>query len=186
ARARGLGGLRLWRGHVLPALFGPLVGGVAGMLRVLVGGLVIVEYVYNWNGLGDRMISIGQFTTNRAADVPIAAGAGILLVFFLCSPICWPAWPNAGAARIYGARATMVKYFSRRLHLRLGRINLLFLIGALMVATLFVLALFAPWLAPHAPDDVIIIRNGASLARAPTRPEPPKPCSAAIACAAIC
>jgi peptide/nickel transport system permease protein len=82
ARAKGLGGLALWRRHVLPALRGSLVAAVLGALRAMVAGLVIVEWVANWNGLGERLLAVGRLGSARPADEPIAAGAGVLLVGF--------------------------------------------------------------------------------------------------------
>jgi ABC-type dipeptide/oligopeptide/nickel transport system permease component len=81
ARARGLGGLALWRRHVLPALRLPLLGSFLAMLRVLVSGLVIVDYLSGWNGLGRLMIQVrsGSASPNEAQ---IVAGATILLVIF--------------------------------------------------------------------------------------------------------
>jgi ABC-type dipeptide/oligopeptide/nickel transport system permease component len=80
ARARGLGGLALWRRHVLPALRLPLLGSALGMIRVIVSGVVIVDYMYNWNGLGSYMLkATGAFAARNAND-QLTAGAGVLLV----------------------------------------------------------------------------------------------------------
>jgi peptide/nickel transport system permease protein len=81
ARARGLGGFDLWRRHVLPALRLPLLGSFLAMLRVMVGGLVIVDYLSGWNGLGRLMIEVrdGSASPN---DTQVVAGATILLVIF--------------------------------------------------------------------------------------------------------
>jgi ABC-type dipeptide/oligopeptide/nickel transport system permease component len=75
ARARGLSGWSLWRRHVLPALRLPLLGSTLGMLRVMVSALVIIEYMYNWGGLGQRLIA-------RNGGEAIAASAGLVLVVF--------------------------------------------------------------------------------------------------------
>ncbi|HEU5103049.1 MAG TPA: ABC transporter permease [Roseiflexaceae bacterium] len=80
ARARGLGGLRLWRRHVLPALRLPLLGSALGMIRVVVTGLVIVDYMYNWNGLGTYMLKATGSLAARNANDQLTAGAGVLLV----------------------------------------------------------------------------------------------------------
>lgn len=75
ARARGLGGWDLWWRHVLPALRLPLLGSTLGMLRVMVGALVIIEYMYNWGGLGQRLVG-------RSGGEAMAASAGVVLVAF--------------------------------------------------------------------------------------------------------
>jgi ABC-type dipeptide/oligopeptide/nickel transport system permease component len=80
ARARGLGGLALWRRHVLPALQLPLLGSALGTIRVIVGGLVIVDYMYNWNGLGSYMLKASGALAARNSNDQLVAGAGVLLV----------------------------------------------------------------------------------------------------------
>jgi ABC-type dipeptide/oligopeptide/nickel transport system permease component len=80
ARARGLGGLTLWRRHVLPALRLPLLGSALGMIRVIVAGVVIVDYMYNWNGLGSYMLKATGAFAARGANDQQTAGAGVLLV----------------------------------------------------------------------------------------------------------
>jgi ABC-type dipeptide/oligopeptide/nickel transport system permease component len=81
ARARGLGGLALWRRHILPALRLPLLGSTLGMLRVMVGGLVIVDYIYGWGGLGGRMLRASAAGVAAANDRR-ALGAAVLFVLF--------------------------------------------------------------------------------------------------------
>lgn len=80
ARARGLGGLRLWRRHVLPALRLPLLGASLGMLRVVVAGAVIVDYVYNWSGLGSYMLRSATAIAARFTDDRMTAGAAVVLM----------------------------------------------------------------------------------------------------------
>jgi peptide/nickel transport system permease protein len=80
ARARGLGGLALWRRHILPALRLPLLGSALGMLRVMVSGLVIVDYIYGWGGLGSRMLRAS--VSGVAANDRRALGAAVILVLF--------------------------------------------------------------------------------------------------------
>jgi ABC-type dipeptide/oligopeptide/nickel transport system permease component len=81
ARARGLGGLSLWWRHVLPALRLPLLGSTLGVIRITVGGLVIVDYLSGWNGLGRLMLQV-RFGTVSPAESQVAAGATIMLVIF--------------------------------------------------------------------------------------------------------
>lgn len=81
ARAKGLGGLLLWRRHILPALRLHMLGSALGMVRVIVGGLVIIDYLYNWGGLGTYMLRAAGVITARGASDQLAAGAAVLLVF---------------------------------------------------------------------------------------------------------
>src|SRR5581483_377394 len=80
ARARGLGGLALWRRHVLPALRLPLLGIILGMLRLMVAGIVIIDYMYGWGGLGQRMLNFQPFRL-EAADTAMSTSAALTLVF---------------------------------------------------------------------------------------------------------
>lgn len=80
ARARGLGGLGLWRRHVLPALRLPLLGAALGAVRVIVAGMVIVDFMYGWGGLGRRLLSINAEGVVSAGNSGVAAGAAIILL----------------------------------------------------------------------------------------------------------
>ncbi|MBA3943432.1 MAG: ABC transporter permease [Herpetosiphonaceae bacterium] len=82
ARAKGLGGLHLWYRHILPALRLPLIGSTLGMLRVMVSGFVIVDYMYEWGGLGRQMLRIDFLNGIVAPESEVAAGATIMLVIF--------------------------------------------------------------------------------------------------------
>jgi ABC-type dipeptide/oligopeptide/nickel transport system permease component len=87
ARAKGLGGLRLWRHHVLPALRLPLLGSALGMLRVMVSSFVIVDYVYGWGGLGGRMLHIDRHGIGTAESQVNAGAAAVLVIFFVITDL---------------------------------------------------------------------------------------------------
>lgn len=79
ARAKGLPGRLVMRRHVLRNAMLPLVtiGGV--QLATLLGGLVVVEVVFAWPGLG-RLV----FDSVAARDYPVIQGAVLLIaVMFL-------------------------------------------------------------------------------------------------------
>jgi ABC-type dipeptide/oligopeptide/nickel transport system permease component len=82
ARAKGLGGWALWRRHVLPALWLPLLGGALGTIRVIVSGLVIVDYLSGWGGLGRQMLEINNSGMISPTESEVAAGAAVLFVIF--------------------------------------------------------------------------------------------------------
>jgi dipeptide transport system permease protein len=75
ARARGFSGVALWRHHVLPALRLPAIGIVLGLLRVVLNGLIIIDYMYGWGGLGRRMLTfdISGFDTVTNSSAALAA-----------------------------------------------------------------------------------------------------------------
>jgi ABC-type dipeptide/oligopeptide/nickel transport system permease component len=83
ARAKGLGGMALWRRHVLPALRSPVLGGTLGMLRVMVSAMVIVDYMSGWGGLGRKVLRVNYGIVNPADDQVIAGAAMLLLIFFI-------------------------------------------------------------------------------------------------------
>lgn len=82
ARSKGLGGFSLWRRHVLPALWLPLLGSGLGMIRVIVSGFVIVDYLSGWGGLGRQMLEINNSGNISPTEGEIAAGAAVLFVIF--------------------------------------------------------------------------------------------------------
>ncbi|KAA2313819.1 ABC transporter permease [Pseudooceanicola sediminis] len=74
ARAKGISRPRLVLGHMLPNALLPVIT-VAGVnLGVLIGGLVVLETVFNWPGLGRLIIdSVSQ------RDFPVVQ-AGVLMI----------------------------------------------------------------------------------------------------------
>ena len=59
----------------------PLLGSTLGVIRITVGGLVIVDYLSGWNGLGRLMLQVKNGTVSPA-ESQVAAGATIMLVLF--------------------------------------------------------------------------------------------------------
>jgi len=82
ARARGFSGVALWRQHVLPALRLPALGILLGMLRVLINGLIIIDYMFNWGGLGRSMLTF-DISGGDAVSNSSATGAALVLVIGL-------------------------------------------------------------------------------------------------------
>lgn len=80
ARARGLGGLALWRRHVLPALRLPLLGAALGAVRVIVAGMVIVDFMFGWGGLGRKLLAVNAEGVVSAGNAGVAAGAAVILL----------------------------------------------------------------------------------------------------------
>ena len=84
ARAKGVGGLRLITGHVLPNAAVPIVTVVGLQLGFLLGGVVVVETIFAWPGLG-RLALIAV----QARDLPVVQGAVLYIatMFLLISLI---------------------------------------------------------------------------------------------------
>lgn len=83
ARAKGFDGLLLWSHHILPALTLPLIGNTLGVLRIMVGGLIIVEYITSWGGLGSTMLSVGGSGLRPTEGQVAASAAGVFILFFI-------------------------------------------------------------------------------------------------------
>lgn len=81
ARAKGLGGLTLWWRHILPALRWPVIASSLGMLRIMVSGLIMVDYMYNWGGLGQLLLTFGTGEISPT-DSNVAASAALVVVLF--------------------------------------------------------------------------------------------------------
>ena len=66
ARSRGVGELRILSRHALKNCLGPLVQVAGVQLPALLGGALVVEYVFSWPGLGRATI-----TAIEARDYPL-------------------------------------------------------------------------------------------------------------------
>jgi len=55
-RARGLGAVRIWLGHVLRVVAPPLVTVIGSTFGALLGGAVLTETVFSWPGIGRYLV----------------------------------------------------------------------------------------------------------------------------------
>lgn len=81
ARAKGAGeGRVVWR-HVVPNALIPVVTYAGIDIGILMGGLIMTEYTFNWNGIG--MLT---YTALQQTDIPVVMGtvllAAVLVVVF--------------------------------------------------------------------------------------------------------
>ena len=76
ARAKGLGPRAVLRGHVLRNAMLPLVTVTGVQLAYLLSGVVVVEIVFAWPGLGQLALQSVQ-----ARDYPVLQGAVLLFAF---------------------------------------------------------------------------------------------------------
>ena len=77
ARLKGLSERRIQLAHVLPNAIGPSLQVIAGQLAWLAGGVVLVEYVFAFPGIGQ-----GLTTAITARDVPVIQAATVMLATF--------------------------------------------------------------------------------------------------------
>jgi ABC-type antimicrobial peptide transport system permease subunit len=63
----------------------PLLGAALGAVRVIVAGMVIVDFMYGWGGLGRKLLSVNSEGVVAAGNAGVAAGAAVtlLLIFVL-------------------------------------------------------------------------------------------------------
>lgn len=74
ARAKGLGELSVIRGHTLRNAINPVVSLVGLEIATLLGGMVIVEQIFNWPGLSSLLLS-GVLTR----DYPVVQGVVLVI-----------------------------------------------------------------------------------------------------------
>lgn len=84
ARAKGLRSPRLNRRHILPLAVLPLIPLVGSDFASLLGGVVVVESVTNWPGIGQQaIISLKQNDVPMVTGVVLTAGLGVVTLNLL-------------------------------------------------------------------------------------------------------
>ena len=76
ARAKGLPRLRVFSGHVLRNVLSPIVTITGLQLGYLVGGVIFVEVVFGWPGIGFQL-----FQGVLARDITLTMGAILVIAF---------------------------------------------------------------------------------------------------------
>jgi peptide/nickel transport system permease protein len=163
ARAKGLGGFALWRRHVLPALRAPLLAATLGTTRVVVAGMVIVDYMVGWRGLPSTLLRPGGGIVRPAEETLATGAAAVLLLFFVGSDTLG----RIAIRRVSQAQAGSLG------HAGDSRFNMSLLIGAGLALVICGCALLAPVLAPYAPDQTLLRYNGTRVVPAPYPPGTP-------------
>ncbi|VXB62903.1 ABC transporter permease [Aeromicrobium sp. 9AM] len=103
ARLRGIAEKRIiWR-HALPNALVPLVQGSALMLSYLLGGVVVIEYVFNYPGLGGMLndaVVYRDLPVLQAVSLTFAAGVvAFNLIADLLTIMLTPRLRTSGGAR---------------------------------------------------------------------------------------
>jgi peptide/nickel transport system permease protein len=73
-RIKGQGWLRIIFGHALRPTLVPVIAYFGPLVAHTIGGLVVIDVLFNLDGLGARLID-----SVLAADIPMAMGAGLLI-----------------------------------------------------------------------------------------------------------
>lgn len=79
ARGRGIDGWRLFLGHILPVAAGPLLAAVAAGAQLTLSTIPLLEYLFNWPGLG-LMVLDGVEGQDRSA---LAGGLAVFGALFV-------------------------------------------------------------------------------------------------------
>jgi peptide/nickel transport system permease protein len=74
ARLKGLDERRILFRHALPNAIVPTIQGIAVIVGYLAGGVVLVEYVFGFPGVGTELVNAIQ-----ARDIPTVQALGLLL-----------------------------------------------------------------------------------------------------------
>jgi len=77
ARSKGLRYVRVIFRHALPNALNPVVTAVSGWFASLMAGVVFVEYIFGWKGLGYLIVNaLNQY------DMPVVLGSVITIASF--------------------------------------------------------------------------------------------------------
>lgn len=97
ARLAGVKPYVLWRHYVLPLAVGPGLTMLAASFGYLVGGTVLVEHIYSWNGLGSyavQAIEAGDY--NGVQGVVLISALAYSLSYFFADLIAMRVDPRWG------------------------------------------------------------------------------------------
>ncbi|KAF0968126.1 MULTISPECIES: ABC transporter permease [Gordonia] len=79
ARARGVGGWTLLRGHIVPVSVLPTLALLGTRLPELIAGAAIVETVFGWPGLAEALVD-SAVALDFALLAPLAVGSAVLVL----------------------------------------------------------------------------------------------------------
>ena len=77
AKAKGLGQFKVIFKHTLKNALNPVVTAVSGWFASLLAGAVFVERVFDWNGIGNQLVS-----SVLTEDLPVAMGITLVIAVF--------------------------------------------------------------------------------------------------------
>ncbi len=157
ARLKGVSPVRIVLRHALPNAIGPIVNAVALSLSYLLGGVVIVETIFNYPGIASLMVDA---VTNR--DMALVQGCTMLfcsayLGLVLMADLCAILFQSE-------AEKPMTQFIAKStpaapqpvLRKKVSRpTSWLGLLGATVCFIWLMVALFGPWLAPHPVGEVV-------------------------------
>ena len=69
AESKGVGGIGIYIRHALPNIISVVIITIGNSMRLLIGGLIVVEMVFLWPGLGRMFMYIMGLSVNTQADL---------------------------------------------------------------------------------------------------------------------
>jgi peptide/nickel transport system permease protein len=90
ARRAGVRGLRYWVLYIFSLTAVPVLSLIAGTFGYLIGGVVVVEVIFSWNGLGTFVVNaVGTGDYNSIQGVVLIASAVYAIAYFLSDIFSW-------------------------------------------------------------------------------------------------
>jgi peptide/nickel transport system permease protein len=90
ARAKGLSERRVWRRHIVRNALGPVVTLTGLQIGTLIGGTVLVEYVFNWPGLSGMLVNAVDYRDYPTVQGVVLIVAAIFILINLVVDLIYP------------------------------------------------------------------------------------------------
>jgi peptide/nickel transport system permease protein len=90
ARAKGLSERKVWRRHIVRNSLGPVVTLTGLQIGTLIGGTVLVEYVFNWPGLSGMLVTAVSYRDYPEVQGVVLVVAAIFIFINLVSDLIYP------------------------------------------------------------------------------------------------
>ncbi|MEM5439391.1 ABC transporter permease [Paraburkholderia diazotrophica] len=90
ARAKGLAERRVWRRHIVRNSLGPVVTLTGLQIGSLLGGTVLVEYVFNWPGLSGMLVTAVDYRDYPEVQGVVLVVAALFILINLVADLIYP------------------------------------------------------------------------------------------------
>jgi len=90
ARAKGLAERAVWRRHIVRNSLGPVVTLTGLQMGALIGGTVLVEYVFNWPGLSGMLVTAVDFRDYPEVQGVVLVVAALFILINLIVDLIYP------------------------------------------------------------------------------------------------
>ncbi|WP_321936359.1 ABC transporter permease [Paraburkholderia sp. J8-2] len=90
ARAKGLTERKVWRRHIVRNSLGPVVTLTGLQIGSLIGGTVLVEYVFNWPGLSGMLVTAVDYRDYPEVQGVVLVVAALFILINLVADVIYP------------------------------------------------------------------------------------------------